>query len=166
MCLFPNLLLSLNGIRQYAVEHGISFFMHCWYRDPNNFGLTPIQTQYDQVIKSYSTCRYADKIKFAIEWINTQTTTSGVSGIDDLVQNLMPFWIENYFKKSNYLKIDNKPVLIIFGPDGLIKDLGGESNTRSALAEMRNSCISAGFSGLILNRTILLGSIDKSEFSV
>ena len=26
----------------------------------------------------------------------------------------MPFWIENYFKRDNYLKVDNKPVLFIY----------------------------------------------------
>lgn len=132
---------------KYAAEHGISFFMHCWYRDKLNVGKVPVQPQYDHVIKSYSSCRYADKIKFAIEWINSY---AGVSGTDDLLKNIVPFWIENYFKKANYLKIDNKPVVIIYAPDKLIEELGGVSNTASTITVMRQACVNAGFDGLIL----------------
>lgn len=32
----------------------------------------------------------------------------------DMVENLMPFWMENYFKKENYLIIDNKPVVFVY----------------------------------------------------
>ena len=32
----------------------------------------------------------------------------------DLVENIMPFWMETYFKRDNYLIIDNKPVLFVY----------------------------------------------------
>ena len=34
----------------------------------------------------------------------------------DLLSNLLPYWMDNYFKKQNYLKVDNKPVLFIYRP--------------------------------------------------
>ena len=52
---------------KYALEHGIRFFVHCWYRDPNNYGNSPIVPQYDHVIKSYTSCNYGDLIKFTID---------------------------------------------------------------------------------------------------
>ena len=60
---------------------------------------------HDALLKS----RYVSKMKFSIVWENQARGTAGVSGEVDLMENLLPFWTENYFRHSSYLKIDNKP---------------------------------------------------------
>lgn len=132
---------------KYALEHGIGFFLHCWYRHIDNSGQSPVEEEYAHVLKSYESSRYASQFKFALNWINSRC---GVSGKDDLMNNVMPFLIETYFKKSYYLKIDNKPVMMIYGPGTFIEELGGEANAKEAVDLMREACIDAGFSGLIL----------------
>ncbi len=131
---------------KYALEHGISYFMHCWYRKEGNAGQTLI-TEYDHVMKSYKTCRFGNQMKFLINWVNSDKR--GVSGFDDLMNNVFPELLK-YFKESNYLKIDNKPLLGIYGPSAFISELGGEAKAKAAIQAMNQKCIEAGFAGIMV----------------
>ncbi len=83
-------------------------------------------------------------------WENQAKGIGGISDEKDLTENLLPYWINNYFKDPSYLKIDNKPVLFIYRPENLISDLGSIENAIKALNLMRNACVDAGFSGLYI----------------
>jgi len=131
---------------KYAVEHGVDFFMYCWYRAYGNDG-KPLQQRLSHAIhEGLFNARYGDAIKFCIMWTNGPY--SGVTSQDDLMENLFSFWMDNYFKRSNYLVIDNKPVLAIYDMWRLIKDLGSPEAVRAALDEMRRACVQEGFDGL------------------
>ena len=133
---------------KWAVEHGIDFFVYCWYR-ANQGG--PVEMRMGSAIHdALFNSRFMDKMKFAIMWENQSRGTSGVADERDLMENLLPFWIENYFRHSSYLKIDNKPVLFIYRPTFLIEDLGGLENVVRAFGLMREACREAGFDGLYL----------------
>ena len=131
---------------KWAVEHGISFFVYCWYRNGQG---GPVKMRFgsaihDALLKS----RYVSKMKFTIMWENQARGTAGVSSEADLMENLLPFWIENYFRHSSYLKIDNKPLLFIYRPEFLVQDLGGVDKVRAALDKMRRPAakpVSTGF---------------------
>jgi len=133
---------------KWATEHGVSFFLYCWYRASQGgsvemrFG----SAIHDALFKS----KFVDKMKFAIMWENQNRGIAGVADEDDLMTNLLPFWIENYFKHPSYLKIDNKPLLFVYRPEFLIDDLGGEENVVKAFDLMREACKEAGFDGLYL----------------
>lgn len=133
---------------KWAVEHGVSFFIYCWYRASQgepvrmNFG----SAIHDALFKS----RFVDKMKFTIMWENQAKGRSGVADEDDLMTNLLPFWIDNYFKHPSYVKIDNKPLLFIYRPEFLIEDLGGVENVVKAFDLMRQACKNEGFDGLYL----------------
>jgi hypothetical protein len=131
---------------KWAVEHGVSFFVYCWYRTSQG---GPVTTQFataihDALFKS----KFADKMKFTIMWENQSRGTAGVADEKDLMTNLLPFWVQNYFKHPSYLKVDNKPVLFIYRPEFLVDDLGGVTNVAKALGRMRQACRDAGFDGL------------------
>lgn len=133
---------------KWAVEHGVSFFIYCWYRASQgepvrmNFG----SAIHDALFKS----RFVDKMKFTIMWENQAKGRSGVADENDLMTNLLPFWIDNYFKHPSYVKIDNKPLLFIYRPEFLIEDLGGVENVVKAFDLMRRACKEASFDGLYL----------------
>jgi hypothetical protein len=131
---------------KYALEHGISYFMHCWYRKEGNAG-QPLITEYDHVMKSYKTCKFGNQIKFLINWVNSDNR--GISGVEDLMDNVFPELLK-YFKESNYLKIDNKPILGIYGPSAFISELGGEAKAKAAIQAMNQKCIDAGFAGIMV----------------
>ncbi len=134
---------------KWAVEHGIQFFVFCWYRI--NQGKTPIQTIFERPItEGLFKARFLPYIKFTIMWENQNKGVAGVSDEDDLLNNLLPYWIETFFKHPSYLKIDNKPLLFIYRPEYLVDDLGSVENVRKALDKMREKCKEAGFAGLII----------------
>jgi len=130
----------------WAVDHGISFFLYCWYRAEQG---GPVKMRHgsalhDALFKS----RYGDRMKFAIMWENQNRGRAGVSDERDLFENLLPFWIENYFRRPLYLKIDNRPLLFIYRPEFLVKDLGSAERVAKALDRMRQVCRENGFDGL------------------
>jgi hypothetical protein len=133
---------------KWAVEHGISFFIYCWYRTSQGGA---VKTRFGSAIHdALFTSRFADRMKFTIMWENQSRGKAGVADERDLFTNLLPYWMENYFKHPSYLKVDNKPVLFIYRPEFLVDDLGGVTNVAKALARMRQVCREAGFDGLYL----------------
>jgi len=134
---------------KWAVEHGISFFIYCWYRTSQGGPITTMfeQSAFDDALfKS----RFANKMKFTIMWENQRRGFAGISDMKDLRENLLPYWIEKFFKRENYLKIDNKPVLFVYQPQDVASDLGGDDKAKAAFDLMREVCKEAGFDGLYI----------------
>jgi hypothetical protein len=136
---------------KWAVEHGINFFVYCWYRAGKT---DTVETKYSSAIEALLKSRYANQFKFTIMWENQPRGgawgTSGVSSEKELLETLAPFWITNYFRQPSYLKIDNKPLLFVYDAHKLAKDLGGVTNVPRAFEQMRAACRRAGFAGLHL----------------
>jgi hypothetical protein len=132
---------------KWAVEHGVNFFLYCWYRTSQG---GPVTMNYCSAIDALMKSRFRDKMKFTIMWENQNRGRAGVADEHDLMSNLLPFWIKNYFKDSCYLKIDNKPLLFIYRPEFLVQDLGSVENVRKAFDRMRQACREAGFDGLYI----------------
>jgi len=133
---------------KWAVEHGVSFFIYCWYRASQG---EPVKMRFGSAIHdALFKSEFAGKMKFTIMWENQARGRAGVADEEDLMVNLLPFWLDNYFKHPSYLKIDNKPVLFIYRPEFLIDDLGSEQSVVKAFDLMRQACKDAGFDGLYL----------------
>jgi len=129
---------------KYALEHGVNAFIYCWYRahlEPN------IEHTLGHAIhEGLFHAKYRDKFKFCIMWENG--CAPGVKDADDLLDSVLPFWIENYFTHPSYLKLDNMPLLFVWQPRRLLPQLGGPEGTRKAFDVMRTRCREAGFAGL------------------
>jgi hypothetical protein len=133
---------------KWAAEHGVNFFIYCWYRVSQG---GPVEQNFGSALHdAFFKSRYPQHMKFTIMWENQARGRAGVADEADLMKNLLPFWMENYFKHPSYLKVDNKPVLFIYRPEFLIQDLGGEANVVKAFEKMRQACRDAGFDGLYL----------------
>jgi len=133
---------------KWAVEHGVSFFIYCWYRTDQG---GPVRMRYGSAIHdALFKSRFVDRLKYTIMWENQTRGSSGVADEKDLFENLMPFWMENYFKHPSYLKVDNKPVLFVYRPEFLVQDLGSKEAVRRAFDRMRQVCREAGFDGLTI----------------
>ncbi|MCL5271409.1 MAG: hypothetical protein M1457_12850, partial [bacterium] len=90
---------------KYALEHGIQGFIYCWYRGD----LEPeIHERIGHAVHDgLMNARYRDMFKFTIMWENGNA--KGVKNRDDMMRNLFPYWMKNFFTHPSYLKIDNKP---------------------------------------------------------
>jgi hypothetical protein len=134
-----------------AVEHGISFMQGCWFRLAGNEAAHTVLASYDHFLDSVAnSAKYRALMQFSIDWINVGSTTGTTSGVSDFVQNLVPYWINTYMKKPNYLKIDGKPVLAIYDFEQFINQMGSLANAQLAIRSFRSAVTKAGFPGLIL----------------
>lgn len=133
---------------KWAVEHGISFFVYCWYRTEQGGA---VKTRFGSAIHdALFKSRFVNKMKFTLMWENQARGKAGVVDEQDLFTNLLPYWMENYFQHPSYLIVDNKPVLFIYRPEYLVDDLGGVANVANAFSRMRQVCRESGFDGLYL----------------
>ena len=136
---------------KWAVEHGINCFIHCWYRRPDNVG-KPISVENLRcshgLHEALFNAKFQKYMKFAImfeaspRWAGTDEK--------DMIDNLMPFWMENYFKRENYLVIDNKPVLFVFNQERLEKDCFESAlSQKQTFDACRKFAKDYGFDGMI-----------------
>ena len=133
---------------KWALEHGISFFNICWFRERGNKGKPVEVWRSDTLHKGVLNARFLKQFEFAITWENFNS--DGISSREDMLENVMPFWIENYFKNPSYLRFEGKPVLFVYSVPILVAELGGNANAAAVLDEMRQQCVSAGLNGLVI----------------
>lgn len=124
----------------WALSHGIGFFIYDWYWHKGSRGLE--EGLHDGFLKS----RYQDKMQFCLLWANHNDP--GSHSEDDLLA-VTGYWIENYFKRGNYLKVDGKNVIVIFSPHNISSDMGSDA-VRPAFEKMRRLCENAGVGGLYI----------------
>ena len=137
---------------KWALEHGINCFIHCWYRYSHNRGkpVTLKDLRFAHAIhEAYFNCRYRDMMDFAIMW-ECDEKWGAAADIADITDNLIPFWVENYFKLPTYQKIDGKPVLYIYSQGNLEKSLGGHEELKKALEIMHEEIKKYGFPGIMI----------------
>ena len=133
---------------KWQIEHGIGFEQHCWYR-PNNAINHPIKDGVlDQgLIKGLFNARYSHLKKFTI-----MCTDEGAceTNPQDWRENIIPYWIEYFFKDPRYLKIDGNPVLSIYHLGNFQRMFGGADGARRAIQTLRDEVGSAGLPGIIV----------------
>ena len=145
---------------KWMAEHGIDVEIYCWYRQSAS-NSEPIKRPRNSFAlhDGYFNSEYSDQIKFIISWENA----GRCGGPKDFEENMVPYWIEQYFKDDRYLKIDNKPVVGMYMYEYLIKDFGSPEGIKKEIDYLRNECIKAGFDGIELIMTS--GTSNKSTLS-
>jgi len=125
---------------KWALEHGVSFFIYDWYWCKGGRSLD--HALHDGLFKS----RYGDKFQFCLLWANHNP--AGTSSFEDM-EAVTRYWIANYFRRPQYLRVDGKPVVVIFSTYRFTQDMGVEG-TRKAFDRAREICRQAGLPGLYL----------------
>ena len=145
---------------KYWLEHGISGVIYCWYRSNLNAPVTQTlgHALHDGLLKA----RFLPRIKFGIMWENG--CGQGAGSTRDLLENLLPFWIENYFSHPSYLRVDGKPVLYIWVPQNVTRQLGSSLEVRRAFEAARARCREKGLGGLYLVGCV--GTADRQTLEV
>ena len=142
--------LYMNFEIKWALEHGINCFIYCWYRKKENEGkpVTLSDLRLGESLHSgFLRADFAALMHFAIMY-EAQNNWGGTNAAD-LCGHLLPFWIENYFSRPNYLKIDGCPVLFIYDYQNQIRDAFSDAVAqKKAFDACREACRRAGFGGL------------------
>ncbi len=136
---------------KWALEHGINCFIHCWYRKKDNEH-KPVTVKdlrcAHALHEAFFNAKYQNMMNFAIMYEVSERW--GGTDADDMLEHLMPFWIENYFKRENYLKVDNKPVLFVYdGNKQLRNAFENAQMQRKTFDKCRELAKKHGFDGMI-----------------
>lgn len=119
-------------------QYGIGFVVFDWYWDGSN-------TYLDQAVRAFKKIKTPGEMKFAILWANHYKFRGGMLEYRWMVN----YWISQYLADSDYLSIDEKPVVFIFSIDmfeAAAKQIGVET---AVLVEVANdAAISAGLPGI------------------
>ncbi|MDI4649065.1 OmpL47-type beta-barrel domain-containing protein [Cohnella hashimotonis] len=137
---------------KWMAEHGIDYQMACWIRPAYGEG-APIKDPYlhESLHEGFFNSQYGDSVKFAIMWENA---ASKAQNSQDFRMNIVPYWIEYYFKDPRYMVIDNKPVVSIYSLSGLKRDFGGTlAGVKAETDYLRTAVQNAGFDDVILLTT-------------
>ena len=141
-----------------ALSHGVNVFIYDWYwYDDRPFLENCLN---DGFLKAENNTQ----MKFFIMWANHDATTlwdmrlagSPYTTIWQGKVTRSQFeaigkrWIRQYFKKDNYYRIDNKPVVSIYDIKNLISGLGGPRQTVDALRWLNEECQREGLDGVHL----------------
>jgi hypothetical protein len=123
---------------KYAVEHGIRFFAVDWYwRD----GKEHLDHLYDGLFAA----RYQRYLKFCFLYANHDPFN-----VHDRAEwlTVTRYWIERYFRRDGFYKVDGKPVIVMFSPAKLRAVLGATAAVKEALDASRRLAREAGLPGV------------------
>lgn len=123
---------------EWASSHGISFFAYDWYWD----GTKPL---YNHAITNHKLAQNKEKLKYCVMWANHMSSPQTL----DEFERMITHWIDNYFTDSQYFKINNMPVVIIFSPQQLRdKSKNLHKTTADLLGYARSLALRRGISGI------------------
>ncbi|MHB8994821.1 MAG: glycoside hydrolase family 99-like domain-containing protein [Armatimonadota bacterium] len=123
---------------KWAVEHGISYFMVDWYWSAGNRSL-------EHWLKAYEQAKYRKYLKWCVMWANHNAPNTHSEADQRAVTK---FWIDNYFKMPEYYRIGDMPVIIMWSPGNLRRDLGGSEAVKKALETSQQMSREAGYKGI------------------
>jgi len=125
---------------KWMLEHGVTWIAYDWYWCKGARHLE--HGLHDALFKA----RYQDRIKFCLLYANHNPP--GTTSVDDSLE-LTRYWIENYFRRPNYLQVEGRPVVIIFSPHRITSDMG-HANVRPMFEKMDALCREHGIPGIYM----------------
>ena len=123
---------------KWMVEHGVTFIIYDWYWSA---GARQLEHGIHQ---GFFHAKYHDKIKFCLLWANhNPPKTSSAKDMADVTN----YWLDNYFLRPDYYKVDGKPVVVIFSAGRLTEDLGVDG-VRQTFDKSREMAEARGLAGV------------------
>ncbi len=123
---------------KWAVENGLSYFLVDWYWHQGS-------QHHDHWVKAFQRARYKSYLKWAVMWANHNP--AGSHSEEDQ-RSVVKFWIDTYFNTPEYYRIDGKPVVMIWSPQNINRDLGGGDGCKRMLELSRQMAREAGYPGI------------------
>jgi len=105
---------------KWALEAGINVLFVDWYM---NRGVSI----FDHWINGFLQSQYHSRIRWAVHWANHYQPGAHSEADQRFVTQ---YWLDNYFHRPEYYKIDGKPVVLIWNPDNLDRDFIAEAESR------------------------------------
>lgn len=165
---------------EYAKKYGVNVFIYDWYWYDNRPFLENCLN--DGFLKA----KNCNDMKFYIMWANHNANytwdyrlSSGENAdvwlgtaAKEQFETIGKRWIERYFTKENYYKIDSKPVVSIYDIGNFIEGLGGIESTAQCMNKLRETAKEYGLSGVHFQlikwgkQTVNLSGVDGGKVAV
>lgn len=126
-----------------AANAGLGFFAFDWYDLAHDHYATD-QTLNDG-LGFYLTSRERKRLKFCITFVNQAPFVPSAHDWPGVVQK----WLR-YFLQPDYVRVDGKPLLIIFSPEDMRIAFGGSANVHQALDYLRAQARRHGLPGVTI----------------
>lgn len=130
----------------WALEAGISWFAFDWYWNSGEKHL------HEALESGFLNARYNEQMKFAIHWCNHDV--GGWAPVDNSaagIETMLRYCADNYFTRSNYLKIGDRPVFMIWNIDTVLAANGGPQGFKTDLLPRLNAiCHDKGLGDLFV----------------
>ncbi|MEN6642116.1 MAG: glycoside hydrolase family 99-like domain-containing protein [Armatimonadia bacterium] len=124
---------------KWAVEHGISYFMVDWYWSAGGRHLE------HWVHDAYMKSKYRPYLKWCMMWANHNAPNTHSEADQRAVTK---YWIDSYFGMKEYYRIDDMPVVIIWAPGNIRRDMGGTAGAKKLLDISQEMVKAAGYKGI------------------
>ncbi|OGV64860.1 MAG: hypothetical protein A2283_13885 [Lentisphaerae bacterium RIFOXYA12_FULL_48_11] len=122
-----------------AADHGLAFFAYCWYfkdsKGPINVEKIE-QHPLHEPMKMFMAAKNNARMEFCLLIANHGGAE--ITGTEAWKQ-AADYWLKNYFGHPRYLRMDGKPVIMIFSPKG---------SDNAGLAYLQEAAKKAGFPGV------------------
>jgi hypothetical protein len=122
-----------------AAGAGLSFFSFCWY---HRNGKTVEELPENRALSFYKSSKNVKKLEYCLLVANHGGFDVGPENWEKLTK----IWLEE-FKHPQYLKVNNKPLLIFFESTSLLKNFGSAQAVNEAFAKLRQAAKDVGLSG-------------------
>jgi hypothetical protein len=123
---------------KWAVESGLSYFLVDWYWDRGGMHL-------DHWLQAFQKARYKSHLKWAMMWANHNPPGSHS---EEDQRKVTQFWIDHYFGTPEYYRIEDMPVVMIWSPGGMNRDLADKGGVQRLLEISREMARAAGYKGI------------------
>jgi len=125
----------------WAGSAGIDFFIYDWYWERG-------QRHHEGALHlGYMQSHLKSRLKYCILWANHNRP--GTHSTADLL-DVTRYWIDNYFRDPDYYRLGGRPVVVVFAPGSIRKDLGGSTEVRHGFDAMRALCSEHGVAPVFL----------------
>jgi hypothetical protein len=108
-------------------DNGIGYVAFDWYWDGNNPFLS-------QAVDAFKVSKKPGEIKYTLLWANHFKFPGGVPEYKKMIN----YWVEHYFSDPDFLRVDGKPVIFIFGTDRFDETAKALGVTPADLVNMAN----------------------------
>ena len=122
----------------WASQYGINFIAYDWYWN----GVKP---EYDHALKNFISAKNTRNLQFTLLWDNLYIGPASLVQFD----NMTSYWINNYFNKPAFYRIDNKPVIFVYSVGNLETNAKTFGETAKTLLARANGLAKiAGYAGI------------------
>jgi hypothetical protein len=131
---------ALEAQLRWAHDDGVSFFVFDWFNnpDPND----PVNTAHDDYLK----LRDHDGVGYALAYIG-----NGPFGVPlDQWPAVTDRWVTRDFLNPNYVRIDGKPLLVVYEINDAAKLWGGAAGVNEAVDILQQAARRHGLPGVLV----------------